>query len=80
MTVCQCEFQVEFSDKKAPVWKVRGTHERYAQKIFQLAAGNHEMYRKRRLPDELDVQQLKVKVKLMMKILLFMMIMKVLML
>ena len=48
-------------DRNTPVHKVKGKHPKTCKKIFYLATGNNEMYKRRRLPDPLDVQQMKVR-------------------
>ncbi len=52
-------FTIRFTDAKTPPNKIKGKEAKTAKKIFYLAAGNHEMYKRRRLPDPLEVQQMK---------------------
>ena len=52
-------FTIKFTDTKTPANKIKGKEAKVAKKIFYLAAGNHEMYKRRRMPDTLDVQQMK---------------------
>ena len=52
--------QIRFTDRNTPPNKIKGKEPKVAKKIFHLAAGNHEMYRRRRMPDPLEVQQMKV--------------------
>ena len=53
--------QIRFNDRSNPSHKVKTKLPGDAAKIFYLATGNHEMYRRRRMPDPLDVQQMKVR-------------------
>lgn len=52
--------QIRFTDRKTEPFKVRSKNHKVCKKIFLMATGNHEMYKRRRLPDPLDVQQMKV--------------------
>ncbi len=52
--------QIRFTSKDNPAHTVKGKSPKTAKKIVMLAKGNHDMYKRRRMPDGLEVQQMKV--------------------
>merc|ERR1712227_797322 len=47
------------SDKKSPKLVMTSTQPKIKHQIYHLVNGNHEMYKRRRRPDPLEVQQMK---------------------
>ncbi len=52
--------QIKFNERGAKPHKIRGKESGACRQIYYLATGNNEMYKRRRMPDPLDVQQMKV--------------------
>ena len=52
--------QVRLTDKTSLPFEGKTKEPKAAEKIYDLSTGNHEMFIKRRSPDTLEVQQMKV--------------------
>jgi len=53
------KFKIKFNDKASKATKMKGKEPDEPQSIFHLATGNNDMYKRRRMPDPLEVQQMK---------------------
>ncbi len=62
LTYYKLILQIKFNERGAKPHKIRGKEPGSSRQIFYLATGNNEMYKRRRMPDPLDVQQMKVRV------------------
>lgn len=54
------KFKVRLNDKGSSPFEGRSKEPKATKKIYDLCSGNHEMYVRRRKPDTLEVQQMKV--------------------
>lgn len=57
------KFIIKPIDKKAPDFVFFATRVKINKRILALCMGNHELYMRRRKPDTIDVQQMKVRCK-----------------
>lgn len=56
------KFIIKPIDKKAPDFVFFATRVKINKRILALCMGNHELYMRRRKPDTIDVQQMKVRI------------------